>query len=67
MSKHFYYFGDQRVDIPEKFVKVIWDRQGIHYTRDHQLADGFVKWLEANHQPGVLGKPQPMKEPKPAR
>jgi hypothetical protein len=62
VSDHFYYFGDKRVAFRDEFARVIHYGQGIHYTRDRQLVDGFVKWLEANYQPGVLGKPQPMKE-----
>lgn len=57
VSEYFYYFGDQRAAIRDKFPGVIHYRRGFHYTRD-QLAEDFVKWLEANHKPGVHGKPQ---------
>jgi hypothetical protein len=62
VSDHFYYFGDKRVHIPDEFTMVIHYGQGIHYTRDHPLADDFVKWLEANYQPGVRGEPQDRKK-----
>lgn len=55
VAEHFYYFGRQRVAIPDNLRGVIQDRQGIRYT-DH-LADDFVAWLEANHKPGILGIP----------
>jgi hypothetical protein len=59
VSNHFYYFGDKRVKICEKFATVIHHGQGIHYTRYHELAKRFVKWLEDKYKPGArLGEPQ---------
>ena len=61
VAEHFYYFGCRRIAIPEKFQRVIRNRQGIHY-RSGPLADEFVTWLEANYKPGVLGKPRHMED-----
>jgi hypothetical protein len=60
VAEHFYYFGCKRVAIPDDFVDVIHRGQSVHYTRDHHLADSFVTWLEANHEPGVRGTPRDM-------
>ncbi len=60
VAEHFYYFGCRRVAIPPELKRVIWDRQGIHYTKDHRLADEFVTWLKTNHKPGILGTPRDM-------
>ncbi len=62
VSEHFYYFGDQRVDIPEKFATVIRCGQGIQYTRDFDLSKEFGEWLKANYNSGRLGKPRDMKD-----
>jgi Nucleotide modification associated domain 2 len=64
VSDYFYYFGDKRVEIPEDFATVIHYGQGIHYTRDHQLANGFVKWLEDKYKnkPDTRGKPRDLKD-----
>jgi hypothetical protein len=61
VSQHFYYFGDCRVCIPHELAGVIKDRQGIKRTTD-RLAYDFVKWLEANHKPGVTGRPTNMSD-----
>jgi hypothetical protein len=59
VSDHFYYFGRERVIIPNDFVTVIQDRQGIHYTYD-PIASHFVNWLERKHEPGIRGTPHDM-------
>jgi len=61
ISKHFYYFGDQKVQIPEYLLGVIWGRQGIRYVPE-SLADKFVIWLEGAYPPGRLGVPAHLKD-----
>ena len=61
VAKHFYYFGDMRVAIPERLKRVIRRVQGIQYTEGH-LVDDFLLWLEANHSPGVIGRPKDMED-----
>jgi hypothetical protein len=58
VSDHFYYFGDQRVSVPDDLKEVTQVGRGISY-KDY-LADQFVTWLEATHKPGRLGKPRDM-------
>jgi hypothetical protein len=55
-ASHFYYFGDERVAIPDRLKRVIRGVQGIQYTKGH-LAEDFVLWLEANYRPGIIGHP----------
>jgi hypothetical protein len=58
VSDHFYYFGDQRVSVPDDLKEVTQVGRGISYK--DCLADQFVTWLEATHKPGRLGKPRDM-------
>lgn len=60
VSDHFYYFGDQRVTVPQDLKEVTQVGRGIRYNYNDYLADQFVTWLEANHKPGRLGKPRDM-------
>jgi hypothetical protein len=63
IAKHLYYFGCKRVIIPHALEGVIHYGRSAHYSySDDDLADEFVRWLEANHKPGVLGKPRDMRD-----
>jgi hypothetical protein len=55
--------GTSGLPIRDEFPGVIHYGQSFHYTYD-PLAEDFVKWLEkaANHQRGILGKPQNRKD-----
>lgn len=57
ISEHFYYFGNNSVQIPENFHDLILNRQGIKYQFDTNLVEGFLTWLKQNHQPGIHGDP----------
>ena len=61
VAEIFYYFGDKRVPIPDEFRAVIRRVQGIQYT-EGQLAEDFVSWLELNYEPGVIGRPQNLRD-----
>lgn len=61
VSDHFYYFGSNRVPIPEHLSEVVQDRQGIKWTTGNLVHD-FLKWLESGRQPGVLGRPSDMSD-----
>jgi prevent-host-death family protein len=58
VAEHFYYFGSRRVAIPDRLARVICGGRGVHNKSD--LAEDFVRWLEDNYQPGVLGMPRDM-------
>ena len=59
VSDYFYYFGRERVAIPDKLRWVIQDRHGIRYTKGPQ-AEAFVTWLETKqkHIQSMPGQPQ---------
>jgi len=57
VSKHFHYFGANAPKIPKQFSPFIRDRQGCKCDYPVQLVKTFVKWLEMNFTPGVLGEP----------
>lgn len=59
LAIEFYYFGTNRIAIPDQFQDVIQKVQGIKYTAS-PIAKGFVDWLKANSQPGVRGQPRDM-------
>lgn len=59
IADHFYYFGENRIAIPDRLKGIIRRVQGIQYTEGY-LADDFVTWLEANHTPGIHGRPRDM-------
>jgi hypothetical protein len=61
VSELFYYFGNCRVTVPHELSGIIKDRQGIKWTTG-PLADDFVEWLEANHKPGVTGRPSDLSD-----
>ncbi len=56
IGQRYYYFGDKRIAFPEKLKGVVRRNQGIQYT-EGLLAAEFIKWLEANHRTGLIGKP----------
>ena len=63
VSDHFYYFGRNRVDIPDFLQGVIQRQQGIKGPNkiSSQLAEEFVKWLDNNNKDYYKPRnPQPM-------
>lgn len=56
VSDHFYYFGENRVAIPECFSAIIKQRQGLKNNAT-PLAESFVAWLESSYSSGRLGLP----------
>jgi hypothetical protein len=65
VATHFYYFGDQRVVIPDRLSRVIryspTGARGVQYREGH-LVDDFLLWLEANHAPGIIGHPKDIED-----
>ena len=41
ISRHFYYFGASAIDIPEKFVKLGFEKRGPGFRRDFQTSPGL--------------------------
>ncbi|MBI3664847.1 MAG: hypothetical protein HY236_01245 [Acidobacteria bacterium] len=57
ISRHFYYFGANAIDIPEKFLKLGLEKKGPGFRCDFRDIGGFVKWIEA-HKTGKHGEPR---------
>lgn len=59
LSKHFYYFGNETIKIPNEFVDIIKKEQGHLINRDTLLLNNFVSWLTQNFEKNKLyGDPQ---------
>ena len=58
ISERFYYFGAEPPAIPERFSKLIRDRQGCKCSFPEELIGTFVNWLQASFEPGVHANPR---------
>ena len=54
ISKKFYYFGDQAIDLPQDLRHIIWDRQGCKGVSDED-AQRLKGFLSKRYRPGKLG------------
>jgi hypothetical protein len=59
IAKHFYYFGDQSIESPQKFKSLIFARQGCKSKHDPDVVGGFISWLESTYRPGVAADAEP--------
>ncbi len=59
VAEHFYYFGDKAIEIPPKYHKLIWKRQGCKW-HDTDVVLDFLGWLQDNYTAGVHGEPSDM-------
>jgi hypothetical protein len=57
ISNYFFYFGEESPDIPEQFVSLVKTGRGCEYHED-KTVDAFVKWLEREYRPGIIGQPR---------
>ena len=57
ISKRFYYFGRNAVEIPPEFSELA--KKGLRgkYNFDINMVKQFIAWLEKNHTPGIHGAP----------
>ena len=46
LSKHFYYFGNQPVQLPEHLYPIIHETQGHKSDQNEPYAQNFVDWIE---------------------
>jgi Nucleotide modification associated domain 2 len=60
LSTHFYYFGDQPVQLCDELAPIIHGQQGHKSTANQPYAAPFVSWIESlGYEPNVLhGEPQ---------
>jgi len=55
VSRHFWYFGSEAIEIPSKF-RLEKNPRGFHYINPAEFRP-FLKWLEANYRAGKQGEP----------
>jgi len=60
VSKHFYYFGDRPVPLPEGLLALIHPTQGHKSRANERYRRKFVKWLEGagRKKNKLVGQPQ---------
>jgi len=59
ISKHFYYFGCNAVDIPPQFRNPTIEKKGPGYRADlpPQQVEQLISWFQKNKNIGVYGEP----------
>lgn len=60
LSDHFYYFGDQAIDIPPEFRSIIKQGQAHKSNSNEPVKEEFIEWLETRgyRSNKLFGKPQ---------
>lgn len=58
VSRHYYYFGENAVVLPDQLRGLIRGRQGTKCSHPDALVLAFVNWLESEHSLGVHGNPR---------
>ena len=57
ISNHFFYFGENYIDLPGKLKDLVMSTQGHKSNHNLKLVEKFVKWIEAKHALGMRGNP----------
>ncbi|MBX9894285.1 MAG: hypothetical protein K2Y09_03780 [Nitrosomonas sp.] len=59
ISKHFYYFGRDAIDIPLQFCNLQIEKKGPGYRSDlpPQQIERLIAWFQRNKKIGILGEP----------
>ena len=60
LSRHFYYFGDHPIKLPNDLMPIIHDTQGHKSDSNEPYLESFVRWIEGlRYRPNkMLGQPQ---------
>jgi len=60
LSDHFFYFGNNPVDLPEELLEIVKKGPGHKANFDPDYVDDFIQWIHSlDYPPGtLLGKPQ---------
>lgn len=68
ISKNFYYFGKEAVEIPDKLSSVIQTTQGVKTLKPaaknsnkYEIVPTFLEWLQGNFEQGIHGAPTHVK------
>jgi hypothetical protein len=57
IAEHFYYLGENAVELPVEFQPMIRRRHGCKCAHEPELVQDFLKWLAETYEPGVHGDP----------
>lgn len=57
VSKDFWYFGEEAIQIPEKFISIAKVIRGYKKTNSENFINEFSDWLNQFPQKGYIGKP----------
>lgn len=58
ISKTFYYFGDNKIEIPKKFLEICSKGRNVKSVSiPIKIADNFVDWIQKNYEKGIHGDP----------
>lgn len=58
ISKSFYYFGDNHIEIPKRFLEICSNGRSVKSVSiPTKVADNFMRWLQKNHSEGIHGDP----------
>ncbi|HVU99702.1 MAG TPA: hypothetical protein VHE34_30985 [Puia sp.] len=57
LSTHFYYFGEQTVDLPNYLRPIVLERQNHRKIRDAKLIASFERWIQSYSLNSILGEP----------
>lgn len=58
LSKHFFYFGKNAIELPSGLRAIAQNQQGHRVTINEPYVALFVEWAEAlPYKPGILGEP----------
>ncbi|MEP7137116.1 MAG: hypothetical protein ABI904_19490 [Chloroflexota bacterium] len=57
ISKEFFYFGRNALNMPHDFGSLVINRQGCKLNHNETVVDNFIKWLYQSFEYGVYGNP----------
>jgi hypothetical protein len=60
VSRHFFYFGKNAIDIPKKYLDYPLEKRGPGFRSksfDEEFIEDFIGWLDATYRSGVHGPP----------
>lgn len=58
ISDHFFYFGENAPNIPDRYSGLVRTRQGCCCSHDSATVHSFIAWLERTYRVGVHGNPR---------
>lgn len=58
VSRKYYYFGENAIDLPVALRGLIRDRHGCKCDHQSESMMRFAEWIESNLKPGIYGLPR---------